>query len=216
MKEGFTALKLGWGPMGKSPSQDVELVKAAREAIDEEVDLMVDVSLCWDATTAIQMTRKFEEFGIFWLEEPLPPDDLDGYAKLSDAVDTRIAAGEEETTRYAFRDLMERGKVDIIQPDICRAGGFTECKKIVAMAYEKNIPCVPHSFSTGINVAASMHLIATMPDALFLEYCVVESPIRKGLLSEDICRARNGFVEVPERPGLGIELNEEMVRRYRV
>jgi len=214
-EQGFTAVKFGWGVFGRDPKQDERLVAAARREAGEETDILVDAGLAFNAATAVRTARMLESYNVFWFEEPLPPDDYDGYARLADAVDIPIAAGEEESTRYGFADLMDRGRVDVVQPDVTRAGGITEARHIAAMAHMRNLPCVPHAWSTGIIVAASLQLIAAIPNALFLEYCTAQSPLRWELVDEQF-PLRNGCVAIPDKPGLGVELNEEIIRRYRV
>lgn len=212
--EGYTAVKLGWGPLGRvSEALDVELIRAARQAAGDR-DLMIDIGLVWDSAQAIKMARRFEEFDLFWLEEPLPPDDLAGYAKLADAMDMRIAAGEEETTLQGFVALAEQGRVDVLQPDMSRAGGLTQCARIGQYAYERNILCVPHAFSTGILVAASLHFVAGLPHGKLTEFTVTDSPLARHLLAEPFRLEADGTVRVPQEPGLGIRLNEEVLRRY--
>ena len=215
VEQGYTAVKLGWGPLGRNLDLDVALVRAAREAVGPRVDLMIDIGLMYDAATAVRMVRLFEPFNLFWLEEPLPPDDLAGYARLADAVDTRIAAGEEDATIYGFRDLVERGRVDVIQPDIARCGGFTEARKIGHLAAEHNLLCVPHAFSTGILVSASLHFAATLRRGNLAEFSVQESPFVRDLLRAPFRLEADGTVRVPTGPGLGIELDEDMLERYR-
>ncbi|MBO0779402.1 MAG: mandelate racemase/muconate lactonizing enzyme family protein [Ktedonobacteraceae bacterium] len=212
--EGYTAIKLGWGPLGRvSENLDIELVRAARAAAGSN-DLMIDIGLVWDAAQATRMARRFEEFNLFWLEEPLPPDDLAGYAKLADSVDIRIAAGEQETTYQGFIDLIEKGHVDVVQPDLARAGGLTPAVRLAQYAYDHNILCVPHAFSTGILVAASLHYVASMPHGRLAEFTVSESPIARDLLAEPFQLETDGTVRVPQTPGLGIKVNEEVLRRY--
>jgi L-alanine-DL-glutamate epimerase-like enolase superfamily enzyme len=217
---GFSALKFGWGPLGQDERTDVALVAAARRGFGADADLMVDIGLCWDATTAISRCRRLAEFAPFWIEEPLPPDDLDGYGRLADAVDVRIAAGEEEATCWGFADLIERGRIDVVQVDVSRAGGLTESRRIAQMAHQRNLPCVPHAFSTGVLLAASMHWVASIPNGSMVEYTVAESPLATGLtgtgLLQEPLRAVDGYLTVPDAPGLGIELDEGMVARYRV
>jgi L-alanine-DL-glutamate epimerase-like enolase superfamily enzyme len=217
---GFTAFKFGWGPLGTDERLDSALIAAARRGVGHENDLMIDVGLCWDATTAIARARRFAEYNLFWIEEPLPPDDIEGYARLADAVDTRIAAGEEEATVHAFRDLMDRGHIDVVQVDVSRAGGLTESRRIAQLAHQRNLPCVPHAFSTGVLLAASMHWVASIPNGSLVEYTVSESPLATalhgtGLLREPL-RAVDGYLQVPDSPGLGIELDEELLVKYRV
>ena len=213
--QGFTAVKMGWEPMGQNADYDVQLVQTMRHAAGPKVDVLIDAGLCWDAKTAIQMARRFAEYDIFWLEEPLHPDNLDGYRRLSEATDVRIAAGEEESSRASFVDLMDRGKIDVVQVDVTRVGGLTEAKKIAFLAHDRGLPCVNHSFTTDINIAASLHLLAAIPNAILLEFCAEESPLRTQLAKEPI-QVIDGFARVPEGPGLGVELNEEVIERYRV
>ncbi|GHO89806.1 mandelate racemase/muconate lactonizing enzyme family protein [Dictyobacter formicarum] len=212
--QGYTAIKLGWGPLGRvSESLDIELVRAAREAAGSR-DLMLDIGLVWDAAQAIKMARRFEAFDVFWIEEPLPPDDLTGYARLADRVDVRIAAGEQETTFQGFVNLIEKGHVDVVQPDLARAGGLTPAVRLAQYAYDHNILCVPHAFSTGILVAASLHYVASMPHGQLAEFTVSESPIARDLLTRPFHLEADGTVRVPQTPGLGVQINEDVLRRY--
>lgn len=212
--EGYTAVKLGWGPLGRvSERLDVALVRAARAAAGTR-DLMIDIGLVWDAAQAIKMTRRFAECDLFWLEEPLPPGDLAGYAKLAGSVDTRIAAGEQETTYQGFVTLAEEGGVSVLQPDLARAGGLTPAMRIAQYTYDRNILCVPHAFSTGILVAASLHFVAAMPHGQLSEFTVSDSPIARDLLTEPFQLEPDGTVQVPRGPGLGVTLNEAVLRRY--
>jgi len=213
--QGFTAVKMGWEPLGQDADYDVQLVRAMREAAGPKMDVLIDVGFAWDAKTAIQMCRRFAEFDIFWLEEPLHPDNLEGYRRLSDAVETRIAAGEEESCRAGYLDLMDRGRIDVVQVDVTRAGGLTEARKIAWLAHDRGLPVVNHSFTTDINIAASLHLLASIPNAIFLEFCVEDSPLRMELCREPI-QVIEGMARVPETPGLGVEINEDVVERYRV
>ncbi len=211
---GFTAVKMGWEPMGQDPEYDVELVRTMRKAAGDNVQIMVDAGLAWDAKTAIQMARRFEDYGVYWLEEPLHPDNLRGYARLSEAVDTRIAAGEEESHHLGFVDLMDIGKIDVVQVDVTRVGGITEAMRIAHLAADRGLPIVNHSFTTDLNIAASLHLLASVPNATFLEYCNEVSPIRSTLTKNRI-RVIDGQVAVPAEPGLGVEIDEDIVARYR-
>jgi L-alanine-DL-glutamate epimerase-like enolase superfamily enzyme len=213
---GFTAIKLGWGPWGRDPDLDVALARAARRAAGDNVELMFDIGFGWpDADHAIRQVRRLEEFRPYWIEEPLWPDEVDDYAKLAGAVDTRIAAGEEDATRWGFRELLDRARVDVIQPDVTRVGGISECLKIARMADLRGVQTVLHSWSTGIIKAASLHVLAAMRRATFFEYCVQETPLNRALTVEQFPLA-NGMVRVPERPGLGVEIDDEVVRRFAV
>jgi L-alanine-DL-glutamate epimerase-like enolase superfamily enzyme len=216
VERGFTAIKLGWGPFGRDADLDVALVRAAREVAGNDVELMFDIGLGWpNADHAIRQVRRFEEFRPYWVEEPLWPDDVAGYRKLADAVETRIACGEEDATRWGFAQLMERTRVDVIQPDVTRAGGISECVRIAQLADLRGVAMVPHSWSTGIIKAASLHVIGAMPNATFLEYCVQETALNQ-LLTIERFPVVDGMVTLPEAPGLGIEIDDEVVREYAV
>jgi L-alanine-DL-glutamate epimerase-like enolase superfamily enzyme len=214
-EEGYTAVKFGWGPMGEGEDMDIALVRAARRGLGEDRLLMVDAGICWDAATAIRRARQFGEFNLFWLEEPLHPDDLEGYARLSGLGLVRVAAGEQECGRAGFQVLMDVGKVDVVQPDVARVGGLTEAKKIGYMAADRHRLCVNHSYKTGISIAASLHFLAAIPNSELLEYCVESSALRQTLTVEQFPIDEEGMVQVPEVPGLGVTVNEETVERYR-
>jgi L-alanine-DL-glutamate epimerase-like enolase superfamily enzyme len=215
--DGFTAIKLGWGPLGKNADHDVELARAAKAAANG-CEIMIDAGLGYgsDAKTAIRVARELEEIGIFWLEEPFEPDEYEAYAELADAVDIRIAAGEQDTTRWGFRELIDRGHVDLVQPDVTRCGGITELLRIAQLAEERGVEIVPHAWKSGIIKAASLHVNAVLPEALFQEYCVAETPINTTLTRERLPIDSAGYVAVPTGPGLGVTLDEDVVARYRV
>ncbi|MDB5077390.1 MAG: Mandelate racemase/muconate lactonizing protein, partial [Chloroflexi bacterium] len=195
-----------------------ELIAAAREAIGPDRLLLIDAGWAYNVKSAVRICRLWEPYDIYWLEEPLPPDDISGYARLSDLVGVRIATGEEESGVRAFRRLIEQGHVDIIQPDIARAGGLTECRRIGELAEETNVQLVPHAFKTGILQAASLHLAATLPHGDLCELTVHHGPLARTLTNEDFLERiePDGTVAIPSTPGLGVVLNEETVERYRV
>jgi len=211
--QGFTAVKLGYGPLGKDVKRDIALAAAAREAAGNDVEVMIDVGHGYSLKMALQVAKEFEQLGIYWMEEPLPPDDFEGYRRLCDSTSLRIAAGEQDVGRWTFRRLIWFCGLDVIQPDISRAGGLTETKKIAYMAHEANRPCVPHAFKTGVLVAACLHLIAAIPNSLFLEYSVSDSALRRELLAEPFQVVR-GRVAVPTKPGLGVEINQAVLSKY--
>jgi L-rhamnonate dehydratase len=216
-EQGFTAVKLGWGPLGKDPKHDVRLAAAAKEAAGDG-DILIDAGLGYvaDAKVAIGVARELEKLGIYWLEEPFEPDEYEAYAELADAVDIRIAAGEQDTTVWGFRELIERGHVDLVQPDVTRCGGITELIRIGALAREHGVETVPHAWKSGIIKAASLHVNAVLPDGSFQEYCVADTPINQTLVKERMPVDADGFIAVPTGPGLGIELDEDVLERYRV
>lgn len=213
-EQGFSAVKFGWEPLGADADADEKLVAAVRSAVGDSVDVMIDAGLAWDAKTAIQRVRRFEPYSLFWLEEPLPPDDLRGYRRLSAAVDMRIAAGEEECTAEGFLRLMDEGLIDVVQIDVTRVG-LTEAVRIAGLAHDRGLPVANHNFTTDINTAASLHFLASVPNALILEYCVEDNPLRKTLVRNPV-RLEDGFALVPQEPGLGVHINPDTLEKYLV
>jgi L-alanine-DL-glutamate epimerase-like enolase superfamily enzyme len=195
------------------------VVEAVRQAIGPEVALMVDVQYMWpDAHTALRTVKDWAPFNIFFLETPLWIDDLDQYAQLHDAAPMPISAGEWQATRWEFLELMDRGKIDVVQPDIGRVGGFGEAKAVCDMAAERSRLIVPHCWKTGISVTATAHLAFNTPHCRFIEYLppsLCTETLRKELATDGFT-FENGVIHKPTRPGLGVELNEEALHRYRV
>jgi L-rhamnonate dehydratase len=214
--QGFQAVKFGWDPMGRDAETDVDLVRQARKGLGDDADLLIDAGLVWDAKTALQRARAFEEFDIFWLEEPLRPDDYEGYRKLSEATPIRIAAGEEESNRLSYLDLMDRGKIDVVQIDLTRCGGFTEAMKIAGLAYDRGLAVANHGFTTYINVTAALHFLNSIPNALIAEFVTEEGTTLREKVTKQKLRALEGFLTIPDAPGLGIDLDEKGVRKFRV
>ncbi len=214
-KQGFRAVKFGWGPMGQSEANDIALVRAARQGVGSDVELMVDAGLCWDTATAIRRARQFEPFNLTWLEEPLHPDNLHGYARLVAQAPMRIAAGEEVCDVKEFEQLLDVGGIDVAQVDVTRVGGLARSKRIGWGSAERHRLCVNHSYKTGVNIAASLHFVAALPNTHYFEYCVEPGALRQTLTKQRF-PVVDGKIAVPEEPGLGIELDEAVVARYRV
>ena len=212
--QGFTAAKFGWAPMGQDEKTDIALVRQARAGLGEDADLMIDAGLVWDAKTALQRARAFSDYHIFWLEEPLQPDDYEGYRKLTAATEVRIAAGEHESERRSFLELMDRGQIDIVQVDLTRCGGFTEAMKIASLAVDRGLPVVNHGFTTYINVAAALHFLNAIPNSFIMEFVAEEETTLRDSLTREKIIARDGIVAVPDSPGLGIELDEAALETY--
>lgn len=217
LDEGFTAVKFGWGVFGKDAERDVELVAAARRVLGDKNDLLVDAG--WyirrSPKEAVALVRRLEPYRPFFVEELLHPEDYDGYAQLAAAVDTLIACGEQESTEWGFQALIERGKVDVVQPDISRCGGFTVARKIVHMAERHNRLCIPHAWTSDLLTAASLHLNAFMQRSVFIEFNVTRSPLSRSLCRNPI-RLAEGYVDVPQEPGLGVAVDEGAIDKYRV
>jgi L-alanine-DL-glutamate epimerase-like enolase superfamily enzyme len=217
LDQGFRAIKFGWGVFGRNPDLDVRLVEAARRTVGDDVDLLIDAGWLIHRTPkeTIAMIERLEPYRPFWVEEPCHPEDYRGYAAVATAVRTRIAAGEQEATVWGFRQLLDEGKVDVVQPDLSRCGGLTIARTVAHMAAERNVAVCPHAWLSQILLAASLHYNAFLRDALFIEYSVAEGP-----LSRVLCRTplelEDGYVRVPQGPGLGVELDEAVVEKYRI
>jgi L-alanine-DL-glutamate epimerase-like enolase superfamily enzyme len=215
-KQGFRAAKFGWGPMGQNEESDIAHVRAARQGIGKDVELMVDAGLCWDTATAIRRAKQFEPFNLTWLEEPLHPDNLAGYARLcASNPPMRIAAGEEICDIKEFQQMMDVGGIDVAQVDVTRVGGLARSKRIGWDSALRHRLCVNHSYKTGVNIAASLHFVAALPNTHYFEYCVEQGALRQTLTKQRF-PVIDGEISVPEEPGLGIELDEQVVEKYRV
>jgi L-rhamnonate dehydratase len=195
----------------------VEMVAACREAVGPGFVLMVDVVYAWrDARQALRVLTALEPYDLFFVETPLSPDDLEGHAFLHDRSPIRIASGELLTTRFEFLDLIERGKVDVVQPDIGRVGGLTEARRVCQIAADRGRLVVPHCWKTGIGIAASAHLAAATPNCPYMEFLPLglsQSPLRRDV-TRDEPELEDGTFRLPVAPGLGIELNRSALKKY--
>ncbi len=217
-EDGFFAMKL---KVGYGIEIDMRYVKAVREAIGNDIVLMVDANHAYNAAEAIRLAKEMEKYDVYWLEEPVPPEDIEGYIEVKQKSNILIAGGEDEFTRYGFRELIARRAVDILQPDLCAAGGFTEMMNIVAMASAWNVPLAPHVWGTNVGLAASLQLFAVLPHFPerrypadpFFEYDRSPHPLREGV-TEERFEMSDGYLDIPQRPGLGVSLDMDFVRKY--
>lgn len=195
--------------------EDYERVKACVEVANKYgAKLMVDANNTYNTYTAIKMGRAFQDLGVFWLEEPLHLDNIEGSVELAHALDMPIAGYESEVGLYHFREYINRHAVDIVQPDTIWSGGFTECRKIANYAYAHEMPCLPHVFSSAVSLAANAHFLASISNQGILELDRNVYPLRDELLVDPIKVSEDGFIHMSDKPGLGIELNEETVNKY--
>ncbi len=208
VEAGYRAVKFGWEPMGQSETVDIDLVRGAREGLGDAT-LLVDAGCVWDARTALARAKAFSDYRIGWLEEPLDPDDVEGYVWLRDRSPAPIAAGEEECGRAAFRPLIDRRALDVYQVDLSR-NGFTDSAYIRNRVEEIGARLCNHCYTSPLTVAASLHWLSTCRDAFLFEDCVEDSPLRHDLTHEKV-QAQDGWIEVPDRPGLGVTLDEDFV-----
>jgi L-alanine-DL-glutamate epimerase-like enolase superfamily enzyme len=209
---GHTGVKFGWEPFGQDEATDVATVAAIRAAIGDRIDFMLDVGLAWDAKTTIRRAALFEPYRLFWIEEPLHPDDYAGYGKVSRACSQHIAAGEEECAAVGFERLIDEGGIDIVQIDLTRTG-FTQAMRIAAYAASRGRKVCNHNFTTDINTAASLHFLCAIENALVMEYCVEPGEISRGLARQPV-RIADGHAHLPDGPGLGVEPREDVIERY--
>lgn len=196
-----------------------EIVAAVRKVLGPDIFLLVDVQYLWsDAATALSTVRDWADFDIFLLETPIWSDYLDEYAKLHREAPMQIAAGEWLATRWEFEALMDRGKVDVVQPDVGRVGGFTEAKRVCDMAAERNRLVVPHCWKTGVSVAATAHLAFNTPHCPFIEYLppqLCEEMLRKELVDDNLSFV-DGHIVPPQRPGLGIDVDSKILEKFKI
>lgn len=220
---GFPAIKAKIGLF--TPPEDIERVGITRETIGKDVLLMVDANHAYTAHVACRVAEGIEPYDIYWFEEPVVPEDFAGYKQVKASTRIAIAGGECEHTRYGFARWFAERAIDIVQPDPCCAGGLTELQKIAALASAFHVHCMPHIWGSGVAVAAGLQLLATLPPAPhtvfphapynepMLEWDANPNPLRTDLLATPIEPAA-GKVRVPDAPGLGIEIDEEVLRRY--
>lgn len=217
-EQGFKAIKMKVGLGIKEDIQNVSLVKSL---VGDDIDLMIDANHAYNLNEAIEFSNKVEHLGIKWFEEPLSPELYESYFELRSKTKIPIAAGECEYLRYGFLNLFQKRSVDIAQPDICAAGGLSEVKKIADLAYTFGIPIVPHSWGTGIALHAALHFVSNLDcepgrmnePELMIEYDRTENPLRD-LLTEPQPEVRDGKMQVPNLPGLGVEVNETYLKKF--
>jgi D-galactarolactone cycloisomerase len=218
ISEGFGAMKV---KVGFGVEADVEYVHAIREAVGSETRLMMDANCAYDVPAARRLLLESRDAEIHFFEEPLAPEDLEGYRSLRNLSSTYVAAGENLFGKIGYRRWISEGALDILQPDLCSSGGFTECKKIAAIAQAWNTAVVPHVWGSGIGLAASLQLIATLPptplslqpEEPMLEYDRSSHPFREDLIGGAISVV-DGMVPVPQGPGIGIEVDRGVLGRY--
>jgi len=211
---GFSAVKFGWHPLGPDAEQDESIVRTLRQAIGPQTDLLIDAGLAWDVETALERLERFKPYRLFWLEEPLWPYDFRGYARLTASGITPIAAGELAASSVELERLVEERCVDVLQVDVSRVG-LTQAMKVAAFAADRGIPCVNHSYSYGINLTASLHFAAAIERTSLFEVQATPNEIRDALVP-NAPKPRDGMLAPPREPGLGVEVDEEALRRFAV
>jgi len=216
---GFRAMKI---KLGFGIDDDLEVMREIKRVAGKQ-EVMIDVNHAYSVADAIRLGRELEDMGwrLRWYEEPVVQEDLDGYAEVRRALATPIAGGENEYTLFGFKQLLEKRGIDIAQPDICIAGGFTGCRHIVALAHAHGVQVNPHVWASAVGQAASLQLIASIPVAnhalfpkdILLEFDTSSHPFRNGLTDMPL-RQKEGWVEIPQKPGLGIDVNRKILEKY--
>ena len=220
-EQGYQIVKGGWGTrpesvFGTDEQRDLELTRRIREVIGDECDLVLDVlgaRVRWDVQTAIDRLEKLEPYRLLWIEEPLPPHDYQAHVLLRERIRTRIGTGEQEWNVDGYRRLLEAGGVDVVQMDPGRCQGITGCVKAIKLVEAANLKFTAHTWSSALNTAASVHLLASSPAGWCMDFKPHESPMQHELVSEPWVQ-ESGYLEVRDVRGLGVAVNEDVVRKY--
>lgn len=211
LDRGYNAMKI---KLGMGIRKDAAAMEAIRHAVGEDVLLMVDVNSKYDAATAVRLGRLLEPYNIEWIEEPVPPYDLKGYARVKQGQSVPVAGGEGEFTLFGFRDFLATGAVDVVQPDLGRVGGLTEGMRIAALIQSENLSLAPHTgMFSALNVVVAMHFSAAAPNFKIFEFMELDHPLID-IFTEPMPRPINGKLHLPEGPGLGVELDMDKIKPF--
>jgi L-alanine-DL-glutamate epimerase-like enolase superfamily enzyme len=212
----FRAVKFHNHPIGVDDETALKFVALARSELGDGYDMMLDAANHFrDAKAAMRFAKAIEPYDPYFLEAPLGADNFEGYAMLSESTSVKIAAGEEQTTRWMCEDLIEKGRIDIIQPDTTWAGGITEVMRIGRMAYDRGVLCIPHCYKSFVGLASNLHVSASLPNSPYCECPTSPLPLARELTNETLGPGPGGLISLSERPGLGVTLNEKIVEKYR-
>ena len=223
----FKAIKM---KIGLGPKEDLELVAAVRKVLGDDYKLMVDANHAYNTVDALHVGKGLDDLGVYWFEEPVAPEDHEGYKELKNKLKTNIAGGEAEFTKWGWNHLIKNRCLDIAQPEVCGLGGITEYLKVVALAQANFIPVINHVWGSALSIAVNIHLLIAMPDmpgGLFpakpmLEFDTTDNNIFISDLAEekfdifDQVKKNNGFVKCLERPGIGLNPNKDFIKKYEV
>ena len=211
-EQGFHGVKI---KVGFDLDQDIGIVRAVRQELGKDFTVMTDANQGYNVDVGLKAAEAFSQCGVFWLEEPLFAEDIEGHAQLREKGKVPIAVGENLNTYYAFENFVARGAVDFLQPDVARAGGITEIRKIAALAAKHNVAVSFHTWGDAVALAASLHLSAALKECGLMELDYTYNPLRAELLKEPL-EVKNGFMTPPDKPGLGVELDPAALRTIRV
>lgn len=228
VEKGFHAVKFGWGVFGEDAGRDVEILAAIREALGPERHMLVDpgwYGAGWKKKSPYELRSRRENIALCeriapfnpgWVEDFVHPEHFEEYSEIRALGIVPVAAGEQVTTVWDFQRFIDMGCVDIVQPDLTRCGGLTVAKRVAQMTGDANIDLVPHSWLTDLLHAYSLHLIATLPRARFLEFNIAQSTLTRGVCNGALPLNDDGTVSIPEGAGLGVEVDEEFIQAHRV
>jgi L-alanine-DL-glutamate epimerase-like enolase superfamily enzyme len=216
-EKGFTAVKVRVGQTygfdaDAAPGRSVAVVREVRQRLGEDIEIMVDGNSCFTSPRAIQLGRRLEEYGIFHFEEPCPYTDIDSTAKVAKALDVPVAGGEQDWDLRRFKEMMQKEAVDIVQPDLIKVGGFSASKKVAALAEAFGCVCTPHQ-TQPLGTIANLHFAAATPCCRYSQEYNIEPHRIGNALFKDPVPVIDGHMAVPEGPGLGVEINEEILAR---
>ncbi len=220
VNNGFLAIKI---KIGFGIDDDIRNVEAIRKAVSDDIVIMVDANHAYNARDAIKVGKQIEKYNIFWFEEPVPPEDKNGYREVKKELNISIAGGEAEFTRFGFHDLINRRCVDIVQADCSVTGGLTEYKKITSLASIQNLQCYPHVWGSSIALATGIHAAFNQPDfpgslnpaEVYLELDRTPNIFREKLAKEAL-DIKNGYINKPEKPGLGLTIDRDLIKEYQI
>lgn len=212
---GFNAVKMRVGAMDGDVMTSARRVRAAREALGDKMEIMVDAHGTFSVAEAKRFCRAAAEYRLSWLEEPVSADNKRGCAEVRASTDIPIAAGESEFTRFDFRDLIDLRAVDVFQPDLAICGGITEGMRIASLAETYQIGLAPHMWGGALMFAAGLQICAVSPNASIIEFSLLPNPLLHELALEPVA-VEDGMVSIPDRPGLGVTINEGFVEKHTV
>lgn len=225
IEEGYSAVKFdvdhagdgkldryNWTVGAKEMTHVIDLIRATREAIGYEIDLAIDCHGQFDMPSAITLAKAVEDLRLMWLEEPLPAENIDALAQVRASTSTVICTGENQYTRFEFLELLQKGAVDVIMPDLAKAGGIMEGKRIADIADAHYVPIAPHNVSSPLGMMAACHIMASVPNFLVLEFHGREISWWNDLCISDEPFIQNGWMAVSDKPGIGVELNDEVAK----
>lgn len=210
--EGYDTIKLR---IGFDPEKDLELVKNVRQALGQDVRIIADANMAWSLEQAMRMAKELEKFNLFWLEEPIVCDDLEGMSKISSEMEMWIGAGENAFTAFEFERMIKMRAADVLMPDVTRAGGITECIRIAKLISSSGFPFSPHFYGSELGFAATLHFVAATEGCIIVQRDISDVPMFREMLKEPI-EVEDGYAKAPMGPGLGIELDWEKLEKYRV